>query len=660
MRIVQTSAAFLFGTALLAEPQAPPPAITQVDRTVPEAEVTAGQIVRAGAGTTAYSIGEPTDEEQLYLELLNRTRADALTEALRLANTTDPEILNAYQFFNVDLQKFVNDTAPYPAVQPLAFEPRMIQAARGHSQWMLNAGIQAHIETNPTNDPGDRLTAAGYPWSTYGESIYAYAQSVTHGHAGFEVDWGNGPGGMQDPPGHRINNHNAAFREIGIGVINGTGANGTGPQSVTFNFGNRANLGPLLTGVAYYDLNGNQFYDLGEGVGGFTVNVNDATFHAVTSTSGGYAVPSANGARTVTFSGAGLTPTTVNRTVSGNLNAKADLRLTYSAPALAGSATPAVGVPNTYSFPAVPGATGYQWQVAQATAWAGVEGAEQGLANVVTQITGSYSPVTLLTRRTGTAGFQLAHPAVSPVNQFLTLNARLRVNAGGRLLFWKRIGFASTAQVAVAQVSDNDGASWTTVWNQAGNGATSSLDIELTFTQQSIDLSAFAGKTVRVRFGYLFQSGSFFPDASSLTGFFFDDISFTGTDVLTGVVTTPVAAGTSFNFQPAVAGSYLLSVQPKIGSRSLPPGPSLAVAATVQPVLVVGAVVIKRGPMGKVRLDFPITGGTPTSVILEQATAINGPYVATSEIVSEVGAGLYAFKSLEPVGNTFFWRIRAQ
>ena len=34
-----------------------------------------------------------------------------MKEALRLANTTDPEILGAYDFFKVDRQKFVDDTA---------------------------------------------------------------------------------------------------------------------------------------------------------------------------------------------------------------------------------------------------------------------------------------------------------------------------------------------------------------------------------------------------------------------------------------------------------------------------------------------------------------------------------------------------------------------
>ena len=82
---------------------------------------------------------------------------------------------------------------------------------------------QAHSQTNGgvVRDPGQRITFKGYTWNTYGENIYAYASSVFYGHAGLNVDWGPGVGGTQSPPGHRNNIQAAAFREIGIGVVDG-------------------------------------------------------------------------------------------------------------------------------------------------------------------------------------------------------------------------------------------------------------------------------------------------------------------------------------------------------------------------------------------------------------------------------------------------------
>ena len=80
-----------------------------------------------------------------------------------------------------------------------------------------------------------------------------------------------------------------------------------GPQLVTQDFGTRIGATPLITGVVYYDLNGNGFYDLGEGIGGVTVDVPGSTFYAVTADSGGYAVPaSTNGNYSVSFTGSGL------------------------------------------------------------------------------------------------------------------------------------------------------------------------------------------------------------------------------------------------------------------------------------------------------------------------------------------------------------------
>jgi uncharacterized protein YkwD len=175
-------------TPAFAEPQAPPPALL-IDG-VGESGVDHPRVTRSAEGSPVYSVGEPTDDEQLYLELINRTRADPLAEALRLANLTDPDVRNAYEFFKVDLQKFVNDTAGYPVAQPLAFELRLIEAARGHSSWMLTHGLQDHDQTNPPGSGNvsatltDRLAAVGYPFSTAGESIYAFAKDPEHGHAG--------------------------------------------------------------------------------------------------------------------------------------------------------------------------------------------------------------------------------------------------------------------------------------------------------------------------------------------------------------------------------------------------------------------------------------------------------------------------------------------
>src|SRR5215471_15099494 len=79
-------------------PQAPPPAPpieTRTSGSQKPSPVPKGPLIQ-------YSIGQPTDEEQLYLEYINRCRANPTAEGVLLANTTDPDVLSAYSFFSVN------------------------------------------------------------------------------------------------------------------------------------------------------------------------------------------------------------------------------------------------------------------------------------------------------------------------------------------------------------------------------------------------------------------------------------------------------------------------------------------------------------------------------------------------------------------------------
>lgn len=302
---------------------------------------------------TLWSIGDPSPYEVKYLEVINRARADAMAEATRLANLADLDVTGAFQYFGINANDIVTQFAWYVANcidqvgQPLAFDARLMETAQKHSQDMYNNAFQGHnSSSNPVApfQPGDsfgqRLNRVGYS-GTAGENVYAYAKSVEHGHAGFDVDWGNvtntgSPNynpdfvgqGMQNPAGHRINLHAANFNEVGIGVINGTNG-GVGPQIVTQDLG--ANSGAsYITGVVYDDANGDNEYTVTnaithEGRGGVRVDVDGIAFYAVTSDSGAYALPVVeDGTYSVTFSGAGIQTYTTSVSVSSGLNVKLD------------------------------------------------------------------------------------------------------------------------------------------------------------------------------------------------------------------------------------------------------------------------------------------------------------------------------------------------
>ncbi|MGW2650169.1 sigma-70 family RNA polymerase sigma factor [Streptomyces sp. NPDC001393] len=94
---------------------------------------------------------------------------------------------------------------------PLTEDPQLQQAAQGHSDDMATRHFFDH--TNPDGaDPGQRITAAGYRWSTYGENIAQGQQTA----ASVMESWMNSPG-------HRANILNCSFKDIGVGVHQGAG-----------------------------------------------------------------------------------------------------------------------------------------------------------------------------------------------------------------------------------------------------------------------------------------------------------------------------------------------------------------------------------------------------------------------------------------------------
>ncbi|UQA97033.1 CAP domain-containing protein [Streptomyces halobius] len=89
---------------------------------------------------------------------------------------------------------------------PLTVNAKLQAAAQGHSDDMADRGYYGH--TTPEGiGPGDRITSAGYRWSTYGENIFKGPKDAQTAMAGW-----------MKSPGHRDNILNCAFKEIGVGI----------------------------------------------------------------------------------------------------------------------------------------------------------------------------------------------------------------------------------------------------------------------------------------------------------------------------------------------------------------------------------------------------------------------------------------------------------
>ncbi|MCE4535957.1 CAP domain-containing protein [Pelomonas sp. P7] len=97
----------------------------------------------------------------------------------------------------------------FPAAPDLAWNAAITQAAVAHSDDMVARNFFDHTGSDGSS-PGDRMTAAGYPWRGWGENIAAGQSSVAE-----VVD------GWMKSDGHCANLMNAAFRDIGVACVAG-------------------------------------------------------------------------------------------------------------------------------------------------------------------------------------------------------------------------------------------------------------------------------------------------------------------------------------------------------------------------------------------------------------------------------------------------------
>lgn len=501
-----------------------------------------------GQSPALYSIdgvsGPPTDEETFYAELINRARANPPAEGQRFRNSTDPEIVAAIAFFRTDMTLVVQEFNAIPPAPPVALNGRLIDAARVHSRDQFQNQFQGHTGTDGSN-PGSRVSRAGYQFSTTGENVYSSAKSVLHGHAGFEIDWGNDEGGLQTGRGHRTTIHNPAMRELGVGVVLGTNGS-VGPQVVTQEFATQQRAQPLLTGVAYYDLSGDDFYTAGEGLGGIEVRVANASYYARTTPSGAFTVPMpGDGTYNVRFTGLGIDESgTV--TVAGGRNVKLDLKRAAMTPVLAGPIAPAAAEAASYAFSAIPGATRYELIGFRIAAESPIERAEDA-SNVTLSVSSGYEVVQRAIRAEGSAAFNLR--VLGGRTQTITFNRQYFARPGATLSFASRLAAATGDETARVQVSTDGGVTWQEVFSQAGSGAPG----ESAFRNVIRSLGPWENRVFNLRLVYSFTSGSYY-NVGTAVGWYVDDIRLENCDELVADAPRDLGSATSFTFTPAVPG----------------------------------------------------------------------------------------------------------
>jgi hypothetical protein len=229
----------------------------------------------------------------------------------------------------------------------------------------------------------------------------------------------------------------------------------------------------------------------------------------------------------------------------------------------------------TYTFNSIAQADSYQLEVSTASTAAWTEGAEDSPAPQITEgISAGYTLRQTGLVRTGSKAFQLTFPSGVFSDQSFTVTRNIIPGASSQLNFYDRARFSVTTTTMEAQVSTDNGNSWTTVSSRPGVGLNSGL-WDASWISRGVSLSSYAGQVIQVRFIMKANGGSVTQGVSSSFGFFIDDVTITNATQLVNTTTTTLAgAAASFDLNATTAGGalvngtgYYMRARPLVGTR---------------------------------------------------------------------------------------------
>lgn len=236
-----------------------------------------------------------TDLDQLFLEYVNRARLDPQREVDRLladAGVTSSSLRASLEDLGITglNRGLPSDSVSGLALQVLAPDAMLRDAALGHSDWMLDANIFSHTGQDGSSI-SDRIEAAGYSLEApagWGENLSW--QGTFPNAINMQAAVINHAAGLFDSDGHRRNILTEWFRETGVAQVEGVFTqSGTdwNASMLTQKFA-LSGTDVFLTGVVYSDMDEDGFYSLGEGESGVSIAASGtSTFSA---NAGGYAL----------------------------------------------------------------------------------------------------------------------------------------------------------------------------------------------------------------------------------------------------------------------------------------------------------------------------------------------------------------------------------
>ena len=319
---------------------------------------------------------------------------------------------------------------------------------------------------------------------------------------------------------------------------------------------------------------------------------------------------------------------------------------------LSGRGSPFVGHPNTYSFEPVTGAQSYELRVATIGSGDWVDGAEASPAPKVVDGTAAAYPLLYSASSPSAASGSRSFHLVQD-NDIFTIERDIVPSANSTLEFDQRFRWVGYGARAIAEIESAPGV-WTQIWDRYGTTAWN-YDYskwDTAWIHVSKPLGAYEGKTIRVRFRYVWESGpNWTPGAGDQLyelGAFIDNIKVPGSIELLGEeFETLPGSSSSLEFQPATTGQYALQLRAQLADTWFNFGPPSVVNAVVgtPPTLVMKGAGINAN--GQFYLDVESSGYT--TLTLYSSSGAGDWEVDPDFDFSQVTTGMYRFTS--PLAN---------
>jgi hypothetical protein len=192
------------------------------------------------------------------------------------------------------------------------------------------------------------------------------------------------------------------------------------------------------------------------------------------------------------------------------------------------------GYPSQFVVSSRPFAEGVQARIIEAEPYTLVLDAEDDHQPFEAIISSGYSVVQNGRRANGHSAYQLTNPDAR--TQTLTHPDIFIVRDDApRLVFNSSLAWATNDQIARVEINTGSGENWQEIWRLTGL-----VQSNNDFTTEILDLSGFAGKTIRLRFRYSLEGTSYYGGTSSNSGWVIDDISLEGVDRVEDIEELPV------------------------------------------------------------------------------------------------------------------------